>query len=777
MSIPHNPSAPSQGSTGADVESVWRDRVCGMTVRDTSPHVFEYQDTTYRFCSAGCLSKFVQQPQHYLQAPSDRVAAVALGSIYTCPMHPEVREPGPGSCPLCGMALEPQMPSLDEGDNPELRDFSRRFWWTLPFSVMVMALAMGGHYFTAVSAQMLMRIEFVLTLPVVLWAGAPLFVRGFLSLVHRSLNMWTLIALGVSAAFGFSVVACLAPGWLPTAFHSMGVVPVYFESAAVIVSLTLLGQMMELKARGATADAIKSLLRLAPQSAHRLDDEGRETDTALAAVMVGDRLRLRPGEQVPVDGVILEGHSAVNESMLTGEPLPVSKKPGDRVIGGTQNTTGTLVVRAQKVGNDTVLANIVQLVAHAQRSKAPLQRLADRVAAYFVVAVVLCAVVSLLGWGLFGPEPRWVHGLVSAVAVLIIACPCALGLATPMSIMVATGRAAQHGVLFRDAAAIEALHGVDTLVIDKTGTLTTGIAALTGIVALPGFAQNDVLAGAASLDQHSEHPLARALVAAAGERHAPLQAVSDFIAKPGRGVCGRVVARDAALGNAALMAEQGINIDALHDETQALAASGATVIYFAIDGRLAGLLALADTIKTTTAPALSSLRAAGLRIIMASGGSAASVARVADILGIDEFHANMLPAHKLALVERLQADGHVVAMAGDGINDAPALARADVGIAMGTGTDIAMHSAAVALLKGDLRGINTARVCARATLANMRQNLWFAFAYNALGVPLAAGVLYPFTGWLLSPMVAALAMSLSSVSVISNALRLRNVPL
>jgi P-type Cu+ transporter len=767
------PPAPATSDSGA----VWRDPVCGMTVRSTSQHVFEYQGTSYRFCCAGCLNKFAAQPLHYLQARSEAVAVAPPGSIYTCPMHPEVREQRPSSCPLCGMALEAQMPSLDEGKNPELRDFARRFWWSLPCSIAVMALAMGGHHFVALSAAMLARIEFVLALPVVLWAGAPVFVRGWASLIHRSLNMWTLIALGVSAAFVYSVVASLLPQWLPVAFRSMGAVPVYFESATAIVSLTLLGQIMELKARGATADAIKALLRLAPQTAHRLDSAGHETHVDLAAVVVGDRLRLRPGEQVPVDGVVLEGHSAVNEGMLTGEPLPVSKKPGDRVIGATQNTTGTLIVRAEKIGNDTVLANIVQLVVNAQRSKAPLQRLADRVAAFFVVGVVLCAVLSLLGWGLFGPEPRWVHGLVSAVAVLIIACPCALGLATPMSIMVATGRAAQHGVLFRDAAAIEALHRVDTLVIDKTGTLTTGCAALTHIVALPGFTQNEVLAAAASLDQHSEHPLARALVLAAAERHAHLQSTTDFVAKPGRGVSGRIGDRHAALGNAALMKELGIGTDALHDESEEIATSGATVIFFAVDARLAGLLALADTIKPTTAPALSSLRAGGLRIVMASGDSAASVARVADSLGIIERHANMLPADKLALVERLQAEGCVVAMAGDGINDAPALARADVGIAMGNGTDIAMRSAAIALLKGDLRGITTARACARATLRNMRQNLWFAFAYNALGVPLAAGVLYPFTGWLLSPMIAALAMSLSSVSVISNALRLRNAPL
>jgi Cu+-exporting ATPase len=757
-----------------------KDPVCGMTVGADSPHHYLYQQHDYRFCSAPCMSRFSAAPARYLQ-PSAAPAPVAPpGSIYTCPMHPEVREDHPASCPLCGMALEPEMPSLDDhDDNPELKDFRRRFWLTLPLSVVVMALAMGGHWLGSLSPQLLARIEMALALPVVLWAGAPVFVRGWASLRNRSLNMWTLIGLGVSAAFSYSVIATLAPALLPSAFHAMamGGVPVYFESAAVIVSLTLLGQIMELKARAATADAIKALMRLAPQTAHRIDALGREVDVALAEVKVGDTLRVRPGEQIPVDGVVVNGHSAVDEAMLTGEPLPVSKHVGDRVIGATQNTTGSFILRAEKIGADTVLARIVQLVAQAQRSKAPLQRLADRVAGYFVAGVVLSAIATLLVWGLLGPAPSWVHGLVNAVAVLIIACPCALGLATPMSIMVATGRAAQQGVLFRDAAAIEALQRVDTLVVDKTGTLTAGLAAVSRLVALPGFDHDSVLAGAASLDQGSEHPLARALLAAAQAGHVRLEPVQDFIARPGLGVCGRVGNSDAALGNAALMAELGIAVAALQNEADDLASSGATLIYFARDGRLAGLIALSDTIKPSTPGALAALRGAGLRIIMASGDSPESAARIAAQLGIDEFHASMKPADKLALIEGLQASGRVVAMAGDGINDAPALARADVGIAMGTGTDVAMQSAPVTLLKGDLRGIATARACAHATLANMRQNLWFAFAYNALGVPLAAGVLYPFTGWLLSPMIAALAMSLSSVSVISNALRLRNVSL
>jgi len=767
------------GATSA--EPTWRDPVCGMTVRATSPHLHDHQGETYHFCSAGCKTRFAADPLRYLEPQSAPPAPAAPpGSIYTCPMHPEVRQDHPGSCPLCGMALEAEMPSLDDhDDNPELSDFRRRFWWTLPLSVVVMVLAMGGHAVDAVAPLLLARIELVLALPVVLWAGAPVFVRGWASVVNRSPNMWTLIGLGVGAAFGYSVVATLAPGLLPHALHDMGMdaAPVYFESAAVIVSLTLLGQIMELKARAATADAIKALMRLAPQTAHRVQADGREVDVSLAEVKVGDQLRVRPGEQVPVDGVVLDGHSAIDEAMLTGEPLPISKRAGDRVIGATQNTTGTFTLRAEKIGGDTVLARIVQLVAQAQRSKAPLQRLADRVAGYFVAAVVACAVATLLVWGLFGPEPGWLHGLVNAVAVLIIACPCALGLATPMSIMVATGRAAHQGVLFRDAAAIEALQSVDTLVVDKTGTLTAGQPAVTQVLALPGFDQDSVLAGAASLDQHSEHPIARALVAAAQERHVHLEQVQEFIARPGLGVCGRIGMSPVALGNTALMNELGILHEAFHAEADELASSGGTLIHFARDGRLAGLIALADTIKASTPPALASLRAAGLRIVMATGDSAVSAARIATSLGIAEFHADMKPAGKLALVERLQAEGRVVAMAGDGINDAPALARADVGIAMGTGTDVAMQSAPVTLLKGDLRGIATARACARATLVNMRQNLWFAFAYNALGVPLAAGVLYPLTGWLLSPMVAALAMSLSSVSVISNALRLRNTPL
>ena len=693
-------------------------------------------------------------------------------------MHPQVRQSGPGHCPKCGMALEPVLPSLDAADdNPELRDFSRRFWWTLPLTVIVTTLAMAGHRLGWVGMATQSGVELVLTLPIVLWAGAPFFVRGWQSVVQRSPNMWTLISLGTGAAFLYSVVATVAPGVFPASFQSMGRVGVYFEAAAVIISLTLLGQMLELKARSQTSAAIQSLLGLAPKTARRIAADGSEEDVPLAHVHVGDLLRVRPGEKVPVDGVVVEGSSAVDESMLTGEPLPVSKRTGDKLIGATLNTSGALVMRSELVGAATMLSQIVQLVAQAQRSRAPMQRMADRVAGWFVLAVVGVSVLTLLGWGLFRPEPRWVYGLINAVAVLIIACPCALGHGWPMSIMVATGRGATQGVLFRDAAAIEHMCRVDTLIVDKTGTLTEGRPRFERTVAAPGWGEAEVLRLAASLDQGSEHLLAAAIVAAARQQGLALDAAEQFDSASGIGVRGRIAGRTLALGNTVLMQQSSVNTGPLAQTAEALRGEGASVMFLAVDGQLAGLLAVSDPIKASTPDALAALHAAGLRIIMATGDGLTTAGAVGRRLGIDEVHGEVLPADKLALVERLQAEGRTVAMAGDGINDAPALARADVGIAMGTGTDVAMNSAQLTLVKGDLRGIATARALSQATVANMRQNLGFAFVYNALGVPLAAGLLYPFTGWLLSPMIAALAMSLSSASVITNALRLRRTRL
>ena len=754
-----------------------RDPVCGMTVKPDSPHRVEHGGRSWRFCSARCAQKFAADPARYdgSQPPAGEApAALPAGTMYVCPMDPEVRQDHPGVCPKCGMALEPELPSLDEGENPELRDFSRRFWWTLPLTLVVFVLAMFGHRLRWMDMATQSWVELVLATPVVLWAGAPFFVRGWRSLRNRSPNMWTLISLGTGAAYAYSVVATVAPQLFPAAFASMGRVSVYFEAAAVIVSLTLVGQLLELRARAQTSAAIRSLLGLAPATARRLRGDGGEEDVPLDQVCVGDRLRVRPGEKVPVDALVLEGGSAVDESMLTGEPLPVRKQPGDRVIGATLNTSGALLVRAERVGADTLLSRIVQMVAQAQRSRAPMQRLADVVAGRFVLAVVAVALLAFLAWGWFGPEPRWVHGLVNAVAVLIIACPCALGLATPMSVMVATGRGATLGVLFRDAAAIERLREVDTLVVDKTGTLTEGRPVFETVVAAEGREDDEVLRLAASLDQGSEHPLAQAIVAAARERGLALARAEDFESEAGIGVRGRVDGRRLALGNAALMAEEGVDPAPLAARAQALHAQGASVMHLAVDGALAGLLAVSDPVKASTPEALAALHREGLRIVMATGDGLATAYAVAGRLGIDEVHGEVRPQDKLALVERLQGEGRVVAMAGDGINDAPALARADVGIAMGTGTDVAMESAQVTLVKGDLRGIATARALSRATVSNMRQNLLFALVYNGLGVPLAAGVLYPFTGLLLSPMMAAVAMSLSSASVVGNALRLRS---
>lgn len=708
-------------------------------------------------------------------ASSEPVKLTAVGAIYTCPMHPEIRQNQPGSCPKCGMTLEPLLPIADEGDdeNPELRDFQRRFWRTLPLTVVVTILAMFSHQLALFSIATQTWVELVLSLPIVLWAGWPFFSRGWQSVLNRSPNMWTLIGLGTGAAFLYSVLATVAPQIFPGSFISMGRVGVYYEAAAVIISLTLLGQVLELKARSKTSAAIKSLLGLAPKTARRIRDDGTEEDIPLSHVHVGDLLRVRPGEKVPVDGVVVEGSSAVDESMLTGEPLPVSKRGGDQLIGATLNTNGALVMRSERVGSTTMLAQIVQMVAQAQRSKAPMQRMADVVAGGFVLVVVAIAALTLLVWGIWGPQPSWVYGAINAVAVLIIACPCALGLATPMSIMVATGKGATRGVLFRDASAIENLRKIDTLIIDKTGTLTEGRPVFDRAVAAPGFSDLEVLRLAASLDQGSEHPLADAIVKAARALGLSLDKPSQFESSSGIGVRGLVSGHKVLLGNTALMQQAGLGVDGLMPQAEKLRAEGASVMYLAVDGRLAGLLAVSDPIKTSTPEALEALKAAGLRIVMATGDGLTTARAVGQRLGIDEVHGEVKPADKLDLVARLQREGRVVAMAGDGINDAPALAKADVGIAMGTGTDVAMNSAQVTLIKGDLRGIAAARTLSQDTVRNMKQNLMFAFLYNVLGVPVAAGALYPFTGWLLSPLIAALAMSLSSASVIGNALRLR----
>jgi Cu+-exporting ATPase len=760
-----------------------KDPVCGMTVTEQSPDVLQHEGKPIYFCSAGCKTKFAANPSKYLHSPSGTSKPLpqttqqtdigSMGTIYTCPMHPEVRQNHSGVCPKCGMALEPEMPTLEADENPELLDFKRRFTWTLPLTIIVTVLAMAGHRLQWFDMAVQSWIELVLTLPIVLWAGKPFFERGVKSVIHRSPNMWTLIGLGTSTAFVYSIVATADPEMFPLSFMSMGRVSVYFEAAAVIISLTLLGQILELKARSQTSAAIRSLLGLAPKTARRINADGVEEDIPLTNVHVGDMLRVRPGEKVPVDGVVVEGSSALDESMLTGEPVPMTKRVGDNLIGATLNTTGALVMRTEKVGSQTVLASIVQMVIQAQRSKAPMQRMADQVAGYFVVTVVGVALLTFLGWGMFGPEPSWIYGLINAVAVLIIACPCALGLATPMSIMVATGKAATKGILFRDAAAIENFRKVDTLIVDKTGTLTEGKPGFDRVVANTGYKEDEILRLAGSLDQGSEHPLAGAIVRAARERGLVLDKADGFESITGIGVRGSVAGKKLALGNTALMTQLSIDVEPLKTKAEAMRAEGASVMLLSVDGCLAGLLVVSDPIKASTEEALITLKSSGLRVIMATGDGLMTAKAVAAKLGIDEVYGEIKPADKLALVDKLQHEGRFVAMAGDGINDAPALAKADVGVAMGTGTDVAMNSAQVTLVKGDLRGIAQARAISEQTIANMKQNLGFAFVYNALGVPLAAGMLYPFTGWLLSPMIAALAMSLSSISVITNALRLR----
>jgi Cu+-exporting ATPase len=747
------------------------DPVCGMTVTPAraAGHV-EYEGQMYYFCGQGCVKRFQADPLKFVR-PAPRAEPVAVaGAEYTCPMHPEIVRDRPGSCPICGMALEPRTVSMDEGPNPELIDMTRRLRIGTALALPLVVGAMGGFI-----PQWL---ELALATPVVLWGGWPFFVRGWLSLLSRNLNMFTLIALGVTVAYGYSLVATLAPGLFPSGFRDgSGEVGVYFEVAAAIVTLILLGQVLELRARSQTSDALKTLLGLAAKSARRIREDGHEEDVALEAVRVGDRLRVRPGEKVPVDGVVVDGSSAVDESMVSGEPIPVEKRAGDRVVGATINGTGALVIRAEKVGADTLLARIVAMVAEAQRSRAPIQGLADVVSGYFVPAVIAVAVVSFVAWAIVGPEPRLAHALVNAVAVLIIACPCALGLATPLSIMVATGRGATMGVLFRNAEAIEVLRTVDTLVIDKTGTLTVGKPALVSVVPVEGISEQMLLRAAGSLERGSEHPLAAAIVRGAEERGITLVDVREFRSVTGKGVLGMVDADQIGLGNGALMIDLGVDVGALGERAEAMRVEGQTVMFVAVGSTLAGIIGVADPIKESTPEAIRALHAEGIRIVMLTGDSKTTAQAVARTLNIDDVIAEVLPDQKVEAVTRLQGEGRVVAMAGDGINDAPALARAHVGIAMGTGTDVAMESAAVTLVKGDLRGIVRARRLSRATMRNIKQNLFFAFVYNSAGVPIAAGALYPFFGLLLSPMIAAAAMSFSSVSVIGNALRLRRADL
>jgi P-type Cu+ transporter len=757
------------------------DPVCGMTVvPERAAGYFKYKGHTYYFCGKGCLERFKADPEKYL-APKAPPPAPVAGTTYTCPMHPEIVRDAPGACPICGMALEVTMPSLDEGPNPELLDMSRRFWIAAALGLPVFLLAMGDMVFgMGLGGRLDVRstnwLGLVLATPVVWWAGWPFFERAWASVVNRSPNMFTLIALGVGAAYLYSVAAVVVPGLFPAGFQMHGVVETYFDTAVVITVLVLLGQVLELRARGRTSDAIKALLGLAPKTA-RVIRSGVEQDLPLAHVAVNDLIRVRPGEKVPVDGVVTEGHSSVDESMVTGEPVPVEKAAADRTTAGTVNGTGTLVIRAERVGNETLLAQIVRMVSEAQRSRAPIQKLADRVAAYFVPAVVAVAVVAFAAWSMWGPEPRLALALVAAVAVLIIACPCALGLATPMAIMVGTGRGAEAGVLIKNAEALERLERVDTVIVDKTGTLTIGKPALAGIEPEAGFTDHEILRLVAGLEQASEHPLAAAIVAGARARAVPILAPSGFESRTGKGVTGNVDGRRVALGNVALMADLGIDAGAASQRADALRHDGWTVMFVAIDGRLAGLVGVVDPVKDSAAQAIEMLHQAGLRIVMVTGDSRVTAEAVARHLAIDEIHAEVLPAKKRDIVRQLLDGGHVVAMAGDGINDAPALAEASVGIAMGTGTDVAMESAGITLVKGDLRGIVRARRLSRATMRNVRQNLFLAFVYNAVGVPVAAGILYPVVGLLISPIWASAAMTLSSVSVIGNALRLRNLEL
>ena len=771
----HGHGAPAAGSA--------TDPVCGMRVDPASAkHSAEFAGKTYYFCSAGCREKFLAEPRRYVgEAPAEAAPSAPAGTIYTCPMHPEVRQVGPGSCPICGMALEPVTPAAETGPNPELADMTLRFWVAVALAIPVAGLEMAGHVVNLdaiVNPQTTNWIQLVLATPVVLWAGWPFFVRGARSIVSRNLNMFTLIALGTGVAWTYSVVATVAPGVFPAAFRGMdGAVAIYFEAAAAITALVLLGQVLELRARERTGGAIRALLDLAPKTARRVRPDGSDEDVALERVAVGDRLRVRPGDKVAIDGEILEGRSAIDESMVTGESMPVAKTVGDRVVGGTINQTGAFVMRADRVGRDTVLAQIVEMVAKAQRSRAPIQRLADQVAGWFVPLVVAVAVLAFAAWATFGPEPRLAYGLVAAVSVLIIACPCALGLATPMSIMVGVGRGARSGVLIKNAEALERLEKVDTLVVDKTGTLTEGKPRVVALSVAPGFASEDVLRLAASLERSSEHPLAAAIVAAAKEKGLALADAENFDAPAGKGVRGLVEGRAAAIGTEDFLAECGVDLTSIVAEAEPLRRDGATAIFAAIDAKAAGVIGVADPVKPTTPAALQALRDAGVRVVMLTGDNRTTAEAVAARLGIAEVEAEVLPQNKADAVARLRKQGRIVAMAGDGVNDAPALAAADVGVAMGTGTDVAIESAGVTLLNGDLQALVRARRLSAATMRNIRQNLFFAFIYNSVGVPIAAGILYPVFGVLLSPIIAAAAMALSSVSVIGNALRLRSAKL
>jgi Cu+-exporting ATPase len=751
-----------------------RDPVCGMTVDPAiARHHTEHLGKSYYFCGARCRERFTAAPERFLALALPRPLPTAAGR-WTCPMHPEIVRDRPGACPICGMSLEPMTPAAGDEANPELADMTRRFWVAAALSLPLLALAMGGDFLAFLPMTARVWLQLALATPAVLWGGAPFFRRGWDSLRNRRLNMFTLIALGTGVAYVYSFVAALLPGLFPASFRTPdGGVPLYFEAASVVVALVLLGQVLELRARAQTGGAIRALLDLAPKSARLVKDDGREEDIPLEAVVPGMRLRVRPGEKVPVDGVVVEGHSAVDESMLTGEPLPVEKRPGDAVTGATLNTTGGFVMRAERVGSDTLLARIVAMVGAAQRSRAPIQRLADTVSAWFVPAVILVAASTFVAWSLWGPPPAMGFALVNAIAVLIIACPCALGLATPMSIMVGTGRGARAGVLVRDAEALELMEKVDTLVVDKTGTLTEGKPRLTAAGTIGDIDESELLRLAASLERASEHPLAAAIVAGAEARGLALAAPSEFHGEPGMGAFGVVDGRRVAVGNSALLSSLGIDPGGLPERADALRHDGQGAMLVAIDGNPAGFLAVADPVKPNAAEALAALRNTGIRIVMLTGDSRVTAEAVARRLGIDEVVAEVLPDEKAAAVKRLQDQGHFVAMAGDGINDAPALAQAQVGIAMGTGADVAMESAAVTLVKGDLTGIVRARRLSHATMRNIRQNLFFAFVFNALAVPIAAGVLYPFTGLLLNPMIASAAMSLSSVTVITNALRLR----